>query len=167
MKNLKYWLTTDWHLNHARIIEYENRPENFKELIINNWLKVVQPNDIVINLGDVIFSRAKELYDILPQLPGKKIMVTGNHDRQTSSWYRRAGFDYVCNLYEYKNIIFTHKPVDLNEYPNKNITMNIHGHFHTKDDSAYGYHFYSKNHKCVSIEKLNYELIELYDFINS
>ena len=45
------WLTSDWHLGHTNIVKYCNRPENFEELIIQNWLKVVKPDDIVICLS--------------------------------------------------------------------------------------------------------------------
>lgn len=162
----KIWLTTDWHLNHLSIVEkFGFRPTNFKDLIIEGYKEVVKPEDTVINLGDVIFKQAHDLWVILADLPGNKILVRGNHDKHKPDWYLHAGFNHVCYRYEYKNILFSHKPVDLSEYPNKYIKRNIHGHFHDNSHSSSEYSFYSKKHLCLSIEKENYKMITLDDFL--
>jgi len=50
--------------------------------LINNWNSVVQPDDIVYNLGDFTFSRNAEKY--LARLNGVKHLIKGNHDKQPS-----------------------------------------------------------------------------------
>lgn len=162
------WVTTDWHINHKNIIKFENRPENFKELIIQNIQNKISDNDLIIHLGDVIFGQASELKEIMESLPGYYILTTGNHDRHGNEWFRNHGFDYVCKNFEFKDILFSHKPRDLKDWPN--LKYNIHGHFHRRnreEDSrnTNGYPFYSNNHFLLSIEEMNYEPILLQDFM--
>ena len=58
--------------------------ENHEEKIRNNWLEKVADNDVVILPGD--FSWAMNLEDAyldfkyLNNLPGKKLLLKGNHD---------------------------------------------------------------------------------------
>ena len=62
---------------------------NHFEKLKENWLKVVDPEDYVLLPGD--FSWALKLEDAMPdfkwlsELPGKKIMIKGNHDLWWSS----------------------------------------------------------------------------------
>ncbi len=57
---------------------------NHADKIQKNWLKTVAPDDLVIIAGDI--SWAIDLADALPdlrlinELPGKKILLRGNHD---------------------------------------------------------------------------------------
>lgn len=63
---------------------FGNNWENHAEKIKNNWIKKVTENDTVILLGD--FSWATYLedtykdFEFLNLLPGKKILLKGNHD---------------------------------------------------------------------------------------
>ena len=115
---MKYWITTDWHLNHANIIKYENRPKNYTELILKNHIKKIKPEDILINLGDVIFAKRKELKEFMDIIPAKKkILVRGNHDEgNTDTFYYDNGFDFVCDslIIDYIQIMGTEKGVDRN-----------------------------------------------------
>lgn len=58
--------------------------KNHREKIINAWKETIRPDDVVIMAGD--FSWAMHLSDALPDLraiaalPGRKIMLRGNHD---------------------------------------------------------------------------------------
>ena len=60
-----------------------------KEKIKNNWLQQVSPEDIVLICGDI--SWAMHLTDAIPdlewvaQLPGRKLLLRGNHDYWWSS----------------------------------------------------------------------------------
>jgi calcineurin-like phosphoesterase family protein len=47
---MKIWIISDTHFNHNRIIELEERPEDYQELIINNWKKLVKNEDTIIHL---------------------------------------------------------------------------------------------------------------------
>ena len=163
----KIWLITDTHFNHKHIIEYENRPVNFKELIIENCKKMIKEEDVLIHLGDVIFSKPSELTEILEQIPGFKILVRGNHDVKKKKWFLDHGFDLVVDaLYHPNGVIYSHEPFDIFGRAD----YNIHGHFHRavrteSDRTAKGYDFYTKNHAYLSVEEENYKPITLIDFI--
>jgi calcineurin-like phosphoesterase family protein len=89
---MKKYILTDSHFNHTNIIKYENRPENFKELIVNNWIDIVPADAEVYHLGDVIFKQAYELGEILAKTPGTKHLCLGNHDREKPTWFINKGF---------------------------------------------------------------------------
>ncbi len=65
------WITSDMHFNHAKIIEYCDRPfettEEMNEIIIRNWNKKIKKKDIVYVLGDIGFDR-EQLSKIIPRL---------------------------------------------------------------------------------------------------
>lgn len=156
------------YLHHTNILKYEDRPEGFEKLIYKDIREKVMDGDVVINLGDVIFKRHGELIQIMESLPGTHILTMGNHDRQKPRWYCSHGFHWVCRTYEYKDILFSHRPMDLSQWPN--LKYNIHGHFHTKhrEDTtrtAGAYPFYSDNHFLLSLEEMDYKIIKLLDFM--
>lgn len=177
LKNkMKIWVISDTHWNHANIIQYENRPQDHKEQIIANWNKVVQPEDLVIHLGDVIMglNAAENLPSIMATLPGKKILCRGNHDHEkqwgTNVGFMERGFDVVVDYFVYENLAFSHAP--LTPLPSqgslgwrKEVDFNIHGHFHRgihrgnyeeKDDRYYNWNYY-KDHKD------KYKLVQIED----
>ena len=58
--------------------------ENYEEKIKNNWKKVVKEDDIVIIPGDISWginlNEALSDFKFINDLPGKKIIMRGNHD---------------------------------------------------------------------------------------
>ncbi len=122
---MKIWVITDTHFGHTKMIDYCSRPKDFGEKIIKNWNKLVSRNDLVIHLGDVTWTDDTHM----DELKGKKILVRGNHDGNTITWYMQHGFDFVCESfvldYGGTNIIFSHKPLIFHDHD-----INIHGHLH-------------------------------------
>lgn len=164
---MKLWIISDTHFNHEAITreDFENRPDNHKELIMNNWKKLVSPEDTVIHLWDVIFSRASELSDILGQLPWTKILVKGNHDMNRNNWYLSKWFNFVCDKIElrvnHKDVILTHIPQKLEEWK-----YNIHWHLHSgkhRDEECE--HILTDRHILYSCELENYKPLLLEDMI--
>ncbi len=49
---MKIYITTDTHFDHANMIKYCGRPENFNEIIWKG-LEQIKNNDILIHLGDL------------------------------------------------------------------------------------------------------------------
>lgn len=93
-----------------------------------------KPGDVLIHLGDVIFSKASELTDILAGIKHKKVLVKGNHDKNGSGWYIRHGFDSVCNYVVKRRVLFSHIPVDIKSIKTYlDVDYNIHGHLHSND----------------------------------
>jgi len=123
---MQVYLFSDSHFNHQNIATYCQRPANFTELIIKRWNETVKPEDTVIHLGDVQIGKKSEW--IMPSLPGRKILIRGNHDRQQScAWWVERGFDFACDGLKFRNMWLTHEPsTSLAD----GCELNIHGHLH-------------------------------------
>jgi calcineurin-like phosphoesterase family protein len=96
LKSWTTWFSSDIHFNHAKAIEFSNRPftdiEDMNEKIIENWNKVVKPEDLGILVGDVfLYSNAEQMKSILSRMNGRLILVRGNHDN-TPRKMMNAGF---------------------------------------------------------------------------
>ena len=130
---MKTYLIADTHFNHAKIATYCDRPENFTNLIERGWSQTVKSKDVVIHLGDVTIGGPKgaaAAADLLYVLPGRKILVRGNHDRQHSNvWWMTHGFDFACDSMTFRGCLLTHEPYAAPALP-PGVVLNIHGHLH-------------------------------------
>jgi len=130
------WFCSDLHLGHKRIGEFRaplvNSEFENRTRILQDWNNNVTKRDTVYVLGDVCFD--VELFDSL-NLPGRKILIRGNHDRFQTSKYLQV-FDEVEGLLKYKEFWLSHAPIHPDELRNK---INLHGHVHyeTVSDSRY------------------------------
>ena len=59
-KEMKILLITDTHFNHKAMVAYCGRPENFTEIILQNWEQMSDENTITYHLGDVIFNNPSQ-----------------------------------------------------------------------------------------------------------
>lgn len=157
------YFIADTHFSEENIILYENRPfkdteEMDKELTIR-WNQVVNNNDEVFVLGD--FGAAGNEKLVLGQLNGRKFLVKGNHDTENNTYYRDSGFEEV---YDYPVIIkdfwiLSHEPL----YVNTNMPYaNLFGHVHSSPIIK----TYSRQHYCVSAERINYTPISFDNIIS-
>jgi calcineurin-like phosphoesterase family protein len=103
------------------------------QAIIDNWISRVGKNDIVYHLGDVGFGSQDDVIAILKKLPGKKVLIIGNHDRRIkkNSWFCEQ-FVEVC--LEPKEIKFNERSVLLGHKPKAQVDADyqIYGHIHNK-----------------------------------
>jgi calcineurin-like phosphoesterase family protein len=78
------FFTADQHFYHNNIIKYCNRPfanvEEMNRTLMINWNNKVGQKDIVYILGDLSFKYSDEMLD---KLNGQKILVTGDHDKNS------------------------------------------------------------------------------------
>ncbi len=82
------FVISDLHLdvksNEKSMEVFGSRWKNYTERISNNWNKLIEPTDTVIVPGDISWALTTNdaLYDLLwiEKLPGKKIIMKGNHD---------------------------------------------------------------------------------------
>lgn len=129
------WFTSDWHIGDTRVNmlrrPFINEDEMFFRLK-DEHNKLVHPNDTVYVLGDVCFRKAKHVLSAVKDFNGKKILVRGNHDRDTSDEEFLVYFDQVIAEgegleIEYKNINFylTHYPTTTRQD-----IFNLVGHIH-------------------------------------
>lgn len=105
------WFTADLHLGHANIIDYCDRPfddvDTMNCALIERWNEVVSPDDEVWILGDFALGRIADTLPLVAQLAGRKVLLTGNHDRcwpghgrRAEGWEQRyldAGFDEIAH----------------------------------------------------------------------
>lgn len=137
-KNVTYWIISDTHFGHDKLVKTGLKLADEDEKVLYNMTKTIKDKDILIHLGDVSFYRDKYWHDELYMAcAGKMILVRGNHDRKTLSWYYERGWDFVCDEFKLdiygERIVFTHEPIDL-DYTDS--SMSIHGHLH--DDKHRG-----------------------------
>lgn len=178
----KIYIITDTHLGHDNIVKYCNRPVNHSDLILEN-LKIIKEGDILIHLGDFCIGKDEEwhrkFFEMIPNTT--RILIRGNHDHKSDSWYLEKGWSFVCE--EFNNTYFG-KKITFSHIPRKDIkNINIHGHYHNSlprllrkefvvegeeernnfdfDLSKYD----SSVHKLLCIEDENYKPILLENFI--
>lgn len=125
---MNVYLISDTHFKHEKMKTYCDRPSDFTEKITKNWNQIVRPEDEVIHLGDVAIGKYEDCSTILRDLPGHKVLVRGNHDRQRScTWWMERGFDFACDGLLFRNWWLSHEPA--NSRPG-GCGGNIHGHLH-------------------------------------
>lgn len=155
------WLITDTHFFHDAIVELSGRPVDFAEKVICNLKHVVARQDTLYHLGDVIFYRYPELSSILGQVPCRKVLLMGNHDRKSRGWYMRNGFDYAADLIVLDHVMLSHKPIE--SFPD-GVTINIHGHWHNNEHHKRPAWYDPGRYRLLSIERTNYRPAKLWDF---
>lgn len=78
------YFTGDTHFFHTNIIKYCNRPfdnvDSMNEMLIQNWNKIVKPEDLIYHLGDFGTGPEKCLLPVFKRLNGKKHLIKGSHD---------------------------------------------------------------------------------------
>jgi calcineurin-like phosphoesterase family protein len=155
------WLISDSHFGHDNIIKYQDRPENFNEIMVSRWNRVVKPGDTVLHLGDLAKCPLAKAKSKIKPLNGNKFLILGNHDLFTETSYKALGFTVIPELLhtykhtdgnEYK-ILFTHKPVM--ELPKD--WFNIHGHVHNvRNKEEYSFLINNRRYINVCVEALDY-----------
>lgn len=139
------FVTSDLHFNHNKDFIYKDRGfssiEEHDEKLIENWNSLISKDDLVYILGDLMLGDYQEGMKKLKRLNGKFFIILGNHDTST-----REGFYYTLdNLVEVAyatrmkkngyNFYLSHYPTittNLNETKLKAMTLNLHGHTHSK-----------------------------------
>lgn len=155
------FLTADTHFGHRRLVDW-GRPEDFNELIVSNWNRVVSKKDIVLHLGDLTMINAEETLKYTSRLNGIKYMVLGNHDDRSVTWYNSMGFIVLPAIFkvlgnkygEYLKLLFTHVP----EGSIPADWINIHGHMHNNSHRGVVDRF---NHIDIGVDCFDFTPVKL------
>lgn len=167
------FFTSDLHFCHNQPFIYKDRGfssiEEHDTAIINNWNRIVSPEDTVYILGDLMLNDNEQGIKNINQLQGNLFILLGNHD--TDARLRLYGThlrNLVCCSYAMKEKIngysfwLSHYPTDtsnMNEINLKRVTLDLHGHTHSKEifqSSPYQYNVALDAHNMcpVSIEQV-------------
>lgn len=156
------FLISDTHFGHNNVCKftYDNgeklRPwdnaDEMDEALIENWNKVVKPNDKVYHLGDVCIPRRG--LQVLYKLNGDKVLIKGNHDifklHEYAEFFRDIRAYHVMD-----KMILSHIPVHTES--KGRFRANIHGHLH-----GLRVKLYNNNKKidpfyyCVAVENIGF-----------
>lgn len=135
--------TADLHIGHTNIIKHCNRPfediDEMNKIILNNWNKTVQRDDLVYILGDVALSNRYGVEEFLQKAKGRKILIKGNHDGWVKGHFRFFFEDVLSYLQIKRNgkiITMCHYPMMSWEGINKNGIM-LYGHIHNNRPMIY------------------------------
>lgn len=126
-----YYLTSDPHLGHRKLAAELGRPDDAEDLILGS-IGRIEDHAVHICLGDVAFGDEHTWHQrIREQTKARAILVLGNHDKRTMTWYYEHGWDFVCTRFDLflfgKRLAFSHKPA----VDDGSFDFNLHGHFHS------------------------------------
>lgn len=156
---------SDMHFNHDEITEYCQRPHNHETLMINSLLMIPE-SDYFICLGDICLGHDQGIHaDIINRIQCKKILVKGNHDKKSCSWYIKHGWDFACDAFKMdyagKIICFSHKPQPWDG----DWELNVHGHLHNLGHRENEYKNLKQWHRLYSPESMGYKPVRLDRFV--
>ena len=141
------FFTSDTHFGHENIIKFCNRPfanaKEMNETLINNWNRVVGPDDTIFHLGDFAFGGSYLWNNMLDRLNGHIYLVIGNHDRKN---LRQGYVQKFDGIYPQLQINIDGRSVYLNHYPflcyggsyrgDKDAVWQLFGHVHSSPFST-------------------------------
>lgn len=153
----KIWVTSDTHAYHKNICEgstqwdltnseFKLRPFNnefeMTEQMVDNFNRLVQPDDILIHLGDWSFGGQDKIELFRNQLKVKNIyLVTGNHDEHISKGKWNHLFTSVSSELKFEVNGFKfhcyHHPIESWDGIQRGY-FHLHGHQHLQGDLRFG-----------------------------
>jgi len=137
------YFISDTHFGHENIIKFCERPfkdvKQMDDYMMEQWCRVVRPQDHVYHLGDVTMDRKgrdeEQFVRMMRKLPGHLRLVMGNHDHFPTEVYLEAGFEKIYGTWRgIANILLSHIPI----HPSGlgGCVANVHGHIHQHDSPA-------------------------------
>lgn len=118
------------HLGHRNITKYRpfvSSMDDNTAIITREWNERVRKKDIVYVMGDAAFDDLS--LETFSLLPGRKILIKGNHDDFVSTSDQASVFEEIHGMLKYKGMWLTHCPIHPDELRGKN---NVHAHVHQK-----------------------------------
>lgn len=131
------YFTADLHLGHANIISYCKRPFvkndigtiEMNEHIVQEWNKVVKPNDAIWVLGDTCF-RINIWEKYVHRLNGQINLIYGNHDPDEFHNRAKRGDLKIASAFDTKMITVNGQKIFMSHYPHRRWPNCHHGCWH-------------------------------------
>jgi len=163
MSATNIYVTGDQHFGHANIISFCQRPftsvEEMDEALITNWNNTVKRTDKVFILGDLSFYNPDKTAAIVYRLKGYKVLILGNHDRQSAKFWLDAGMSEVSKypIVYMQKYILSHEPLSKPYSCDRNCYLNIHAHTHNNPL----FPAVTRDSICASVEHHDYKPVQL------
>ena len=154
------YVCSDLHLGHINLalnLRGFHTVGDHDQYIIDSWNAIIKKRDVVWILGDITMETKKH-YHLLSKLNGMKNVVLGNHDLPKDIHYLQKYVNKICGVYEYKNLILTHMPVDISVMAHNKWLKNIHGHDHHNE-------YISDRHFNVTMEAIRFTPVLISKFL--
>jgi calcineurin-like phosphoesterase family protein len=163
------WFTSDLHFGHHKVaaIRGFDSTEAHDAELMRRWRDLVRPGDDVWVLGDIAVSSPTSALFIIAQLPGRKHLIAGNHDK-VHPMYRDAhkhmgeygfAFQSVASAgrrrIEGTEVLLSHFPYHRDRGEVRHVQWRlrnegkwlIHGHMHTKERVTVDYRPFPTTHE--------------------
>jgi calcineurin-like phosphoesterase family protein len=140
----RVWITSDLHFLHTNIIGYCDRPffdvDSMTDALIAT-LKKVPADDLIIFGGDMAMGNYEKGVELIRLLPGRKILIAGNHDLTRDGKCKLARekdlFEAVVPFlawqgYQRRLVVVSHYPILVPDTYKNTPVLNYHGHLHEK-----------------------------------
>lgn len=140
---MNYYFSSDFHLDHARIIQYCHRPftnaEEMNAVILKNFFDTVKPGDKFFYLGDLSF-RTEVIQRVITSIGGsgiKSVFLVGNHDNFNGSLRQLAKSFGIEIIDGFLNINIEGQAITLCHYPMQSFykshfgAWSLYGHHHS------------------------------------
>lgn len=181
----KLFFTSDKHFGHRNIINFCSRPvrdeKHMKEVLIENWNRVVGEDDIVVDLGDAFwFDSNKEIQKIYKQLNGRIFQQMGNHDSKKGFREMPEHVELMDDITTYwitlpnnptvYEAICSHYPLMTWPGRDRRRTMNLFGHIHSgphADSTRFDQNLplYKNQHYDVGVDNNNLTPVEFREIL--
>jgi len=165
------WFTSDLHFCHDKPFLYEPRGfsaiKEMNEALVENWNKVVKPEDEVYNLGDFALNDIDAAIPYINRLNGTIRWILGNHDTDKkrvkiidecpSVW--EIGYADLMKHEKNFSIYMSHYPTLTANYDEKKFSQHViavHGHTHQCGNwidpkNPFTYHVGVDSHNCTPV----------------
>lgn len=154
------WFTSDLHMMHDKGFLFEPRgfsnEKDMCEALVENWNKVVKPEDTVYDLGDMALTDVQAAAKYIQKLNGKHMWIRGNHDTDNKidylmdyCWDKLYFIGWADVLKDGKfRFYMSHYPTLTANYDDKKFSQHVislHGHTHQRTnwlhtDNPFMYH---------------------------
>ena len=149
------WFTSDLHVGHRRVAEIRGfeTVEAHDQTLAAKWRHAVGEQDLVWVLGDLAVGRPEAALELLADLPGRKRLVSGNHDpvhpmhRDAPKWSQAYAevFEWVTPFQRVsvhgRRVMLSHFPYERDRYEVRYLEYRLrdgglpllHGHTHSRE----------------------------------
>ena len=183
------FVTSDHHFGHARIGELAGRPfasvDEMNAVMIERWNALVEPDDVVLHLGDLALGPIEQSVALTSQLNGRRLLVPGNHDRVSPAtqthraierfrpMYEDAGWEILPEILDGSRhgvrLLASHYPYvgdttgaerHRSHRPVDDGIPLLHGHTHERDFGPHGSHEFHVGVDAFGFAPIQFELID-------